>query len=436
MTSLGIQGTQVGRWRGARWPGALVALLVGAAVLPAAVGTPIVVPVVQSKLTAGDAAAGDLFGVVAVDGDTMVVGAFLDDTPAGADAGSAYVFRRSGLGWVQEAMLTAGDGAPGDRFGTSVAISGGTIAVGAWFHSTPQGPYTGTVYVFTRGGGAWTQQAELVHADARAADLLGFDLALQGDTLVAGAHLQDPGGIGNAGAAYVFTRAGTTWSQQAKLGAHDAAAGDLFGGAVAFDGDTIVVGAPGDDNARGVDAGALYVFARSGGGWEWTGKYSAADGKPGEFFPTRLALEGDTLVATSWFHDHPLLGPDTGAAYVFVRGDLGVWSVQALLTVLDAAPGDRFGMSADVLGDTVVIGAGTDDDPVAGLDAGSAHGFVRAGTMWAPAGKLTALDAGDGDRFGSSVALAKDTLVVGAVLADTPAGPRAGSAYVFQVLPA
>ena len=145
----------------------------------------------QAKLTASDAAADDRFGIsVAVAGDTAVVGAFLDDTLAGTDAGSAYVFVRSGGAWTQQAKLTASDAAADDPFGDSVAVAGDTAVVGA-LDDTLAGTDAGSAYVFVRSGGAWTQQAKLTASDAAADDQFGYSVAVAGDTAVVGAYFDD-----------------------------------------------------------------------------------------------------------------------------------------------------------------------------------------------------------------------------------------------------
>src|SRR6266540_5013339 len=137
----------------------------------------------EAKLTASDRAASDLFGFsVALDGGTAVVGAEADDTPGGVDAGSAYVFVRSGTTWTQQQQLTASDGAPSDEFGVSVAVDGDTAVVGAYAHDTPGGTRAGSAYVFVRSGTTWTQQQQLTASDGAPADRFGFSVAVDGDS--------------------------------------------------------------------------------------------------------------------------------------------------------------------------------------------------------------------------------------------------------------
>jgi hypothetical protein len=233
----------------------------------------------ESKLTAGDGAAYDAFGgSVAINGDTAIVGACYDDVGANSDQGSAYVFVRSGTAWTQQAQLTAGDGAAGDHFGKSVAISGDTAIVGADDADVGANIDQGSAYVFVRSGTAWTQQAQLTAGDGAAGDLFGASVAISGDTAIVGAYDDDVGANSDQGSAYVFVRSGTTWTQQAQLTAGDGAAGDAFGKSVAISGDTAIVGAGYDDVGANSDQGSAYVFVRSGTAWSQQAKLTAGDG--------------------------------------------------------------------------------------------------------------------------------------------------------------
>ena len=188
------------------------------------------------KLTASDAAAGDWFGrYVAVSGATVVVGAPNDDDN-GSNSGSAYVFVRSGISWSQQAKLTASDAAAFDFFGVSVAISGDTAVVGANFDDG-KGVDSGSAYVFVRSGTTWTEQAKLTASDAAALDQFGIEVSISGDTAVVGAFSDDDSGS-RSGSAYVFVHSGATWTEQAKLTASDAAIDDRFGRSVSVSGDT------------------------------------------------------------------------------------------------------------------------------------------------------------------------------------------------------
>ncbi len=381
----------------------------------------------DAKLLADDGAEGDSFGFsVALFGDTAIIGAFRDDHVAGVDAGSAYVFTRSGNLWRQQAKLTAIDGAANDNFGGKVVLSGDTAVIGAIFHDE-KGDNSGAAYVFTRAGTAWRQQVKLTATDTAQGDAFGQSLALAGDTVVIGAPHDDDKGDGS-GSVYVFTRAGTVWRQQAKLNAADGAEGDVFGISVALAGDTILVGADLNDE-KAVDAGAVYVFTRSGNTWSQQAKLTAKDGAEIDIFGVRVALSGDTALISARRDDDDVMGVDAGSAYIFIRTDT-TWRQQAKLTAADGAADDRFGRDVALAGDTAVIGAMFQDDK--GENAGSAYVFARTGSSWNEQAKLTAADGAEGDVFGFSIALSGDTAVIGAARSDDK-GAETGSAYIFNI---
>lgn len=323
---------------------------------------------------------------------------------------------------IEVAKLAASDAAANDYFGTSVAISGDTALISAAEDDNLGGVGAGSVYVFVRSSGVWMQQAMLVASDAAANDNFGISVALSGDTAVVGAYRNDHVGGTNAGAAYVFVRSSGIWTQEAKLTASDAAANDEFGIDVALSGDTALVGAYLNDNVGGSDAGAAYVFVRSAGVWTQQAKLTADDAQPGDSFGNSVALSGETAVIAAFDDDDG--GTNSGSAYVFVRSGI-TWNQQAKLTAADPATEDLFGVCVAVQGDTAVVGALRDDD--AGANSGSAYVFTRSGTSWTQQQKLTAADAAANDSFGHQVAVSGDLALVSAFLDDS----GAGSAYVF-----
>ena len=384
----------------------------------------------QQKVAASvSGAAFDLFGVsTSLSGDTAVIGAERDATAAGMDAGSAYVFVGSGSVWSEQQKLVAPDGDAGSFFGDSVSISGDTAVVGARLAQTPGGS-AGAAYVFVRSGTSWTFQQKLVASDGVSGDFFGSSVAVSGNTLIVGAYREENAGGFEAGSAYVFVRSGTTWIQQQKLVAPDAAANDNFGFAVAIDGDTVVVGAFQDDNQGGANAGTAWVFVRSGTIWPPQQKLVASDGSAADFFGYSVSISGDTALVGA-YADDTVGGGDAGSAYVFVRSGT-VWSEQQKLLPSDPATGDGFGRAVSVSANTAAIGSAFDDLPA--FNAGSAYVFERAGTTWTQQQKLLAPDGAANDLFGESVSVSGATLVVGAQGDDTlPDGPDAGSAHVFR----
>jgi uncharacterized protein (DUF2345 family) len=306
----------------------------------------------------------------------------------------------------RQAKLKASDGAAFDAFGDSVAIYGSTAVVGAPVKKSNRG----AAYVFVRSGKTWSQQAKLTASHRAVGDDFGFSVAIYGSTVVVGAPA--PGRGSSRGAAFVFVRSGTHWSQRAKLIVSHASAFQFFGNSVALYGSTAVVGAPGKNSNRG----AAYVFVRSGSAWSRRAELTASHAAVGDEFGYSVALYRSTAVVGARYKDS-----NKGAAYVFVRSGTA-WSRQAKLTASHRAAGDEFGGSVAVYGSTAVVGAHAKNS-----NKGAAFVFVRSGKTWSQQAKLTASDAAAFDNFGGSVALYGSTAVVGAPGKNS----SRGAAYVF-----
>jgi hypothetical protein len=381
----------------------------------------------RSKLTTNDPDEHDCFGrSLAMDGQRLIAGAKGDDEN-GSNAGAAYVFRRDASGdWVQEAKLKASDGRVNDFFGFSVDIDDekGIAVVGAW-QSSAKAQGAGSAYVFRRQGEAWTQEARLNAADATAFAQFGYAISLSGDTVVIGARADDDRAA-DAGSAYVFVNGARGWVQQAKLTAPAAAPQDQFGWSVALDGNTLVVGALGDDEGAR-DAGAAYVFTRTVGTWTRQAKLVARGARPYDNFGYSVALSGDRAVVGAYGDDTG--GADSGAAYVFERTGAR-WGEVQKLTASDSIPNEWFGWSVALAGDTVVVGAWYDthaSQPEGPL--GSAYLFQKDGGRWTERTKLMAQNGRALDLFGWTVAVSGRTVAVGARLDDTAAA-EGGAVYI------
>jgi hypothetical protein len=372
------------------------------------------------KLLAGDVAEGDFFGfAVAVEGNTALVGAEFDDDN-GEDAGAVYVFTRAGGVWTEQQKLTPKDGSAGDFFGFSVAMHGSIAVIGAW-GDDDNGSNSGSAYVFRRTAGEWTERQKLTAGDGEAFDQFGQAVDVSGPAVAIGAI-----GTDGDGAVYVYRRIVGGWTEHQKLTDGDGAAADQFGVSVAVDGATMLIGAVLDDD-NGLNAGAAYVFTRSGGVWSEQEKLTASDGASGDGFGGDVALDGNTaLVAAALDDDN---GESSGSVYAFTRS-AGLWSEEQKLLAGDGAPGDQFGDGIALDGNTAVVGAFQDDDN--GAESGSAHVWFRTAGTWAEDRKLLASDGAAGDFFGRPVALDGNTAVIGAYFADHN-GDASGSAYVFKV---
>jgi FG-GAP repeat len=392
-----------------------------------------------AKLLASDGAVDDFFGAsIAISGDTVVVGApYGDDN--GSDSGSAYIFERHQGGpdnWGQVRKLTASDGAVDDFFGASVAISGDTVVIGAVFDDD-NGSDSGSAYVFERDQGGldnWGQAAKLTASDGSAWDRFGRWIAISGDTVVVSAPRDGYNGS-NSGSAYIFERdqgGPDNWGQTAKLTASDGAAYDYFGWSGDVSGDTVVIGAYGDDD-NGSNSGSAYVFERDQGGagnWGETAKLTASDGAMNDGVGCSVSINGDTVVVGAPYGDDN--GSSSGSAYVFERdqGGAGNWGEAKKLTASDGAMDDNFGLRVAISGYTVVVGAFTDEY---GWQSGSTYVFERdqgGPDNWGQTAKLTASDGAEHEYFGGSVAVGNDTVVIGAY-GDDDNGFNSGSAYVF-----
>ncbi len=269
------------------------------------------------RLTASDAAARAFFGYsVSVSGDTAVVGARNADCAAGFRCGSAYVFRFNGTSWVQEQKLTASDAAAQALFGFSVSVSGDTVAVGAEADNCVAGFACGSAYVFRFDGVSWVEEQKLTASDAAQLDQFGFSVSVSGETAVIGALLDACDTGTRCGSAYVFRFNGTSWVEEQKLTASDVAAGDGFGGSVSLIGNTVVVGASGNDCSAGDNCGSAYVFRFNGSSWDEEQKLTASDVAAGDRFGFPVSLSGDTVVIGA-YRDSCAPGGDCRAAYVF-----------------------------------------------------------------------------------------------------------------------
>jgi|GEM_PF-5313545 len=309
-----------------------------------------------------------------------------------------------------------------DEFGYSVAISGNTAVVGAPLEdSIATGvngnaanngyPNSGAVYVFVQSDGIWSQQAYLKASNAEPYDRFGYSVAISDDMLVVGAPGEDSNAtrvqgeeVDNdepgSGAAYVFVRQGGIWSQAAYLKPFNTEERDAFGEAVAISGDTVAVGAQFENSAAtGINgneiddeentasaSGAVYIFRSSDGFWNQEAYIKASNTFKGDRFGSALALSGNTLVVGAYAEDSNAVGvndhqgdmaPDSGAVYVFTRNEENTWGQQAYLKASNTNSGDRFGASVAISGDTLVVGAPYEDSGATGVNMNGVDNSAR-----------------------------------------------------------
>lgn len=388
----------------------------------------------------------DQFGYVlalSADGTTLVAGTPLEDGPGNAlaQSGCVYVFVRSGDTWVQQGYLRSTDIAGNDQFGASVAVSetGDTIAIGAPDKNTSRG----SAYVFARSGGLWTQQAAVTAFNGEIGDAFGWTVSLSasGDTLAVGAPFEDSpdtgidtaggNGAGDAGAAYTFTRAGTTWSPQSYLKASNTGAGDNFGYVVALSGDgkTVLVSAPAEDSATNTiggdqndnsttEAGAVYAL-RFGTTWTYEAYIKPSTTAFGDFFGRVLALsaDGNTLAASSPGDDTVVA--NSGAVFTFARSGT-TWTESQKLKAPNAGDNDQFSWALALSDTHLLVSAPLEDSDAAGLDgdltndnrpnSGAVYQFRRTTLTWTIDRYVKQAKPDSSDEFGNALAISGDGL--------------------------
>jgi len=405
------------------------------------------------------------------------------DTSA-PNSGAVYVFTRNAGVWTQQAYLKASNTEAGDQFGVIMALDGDTLVVGAQFEDSSatgvnahneadnSSNDSGAVYVFTRTAGVWMQQAYIKASNTGAGDQFGVNVALVGDTLAVGAYNEASNATGingnetddsrqQTGAVYVFTRAAGVWTQQAYLKPSNA--GGLFGYGLALASDTLAVGAPFEaSKATGIDgdqtdssalkAGAVYVFTRTAGVWSQQAYIKASNTDAGDRFGEDVALDGDTLAVGARFEASKATGingdqtdnsaDNAGAAYVFTR-TAGVWSQQAYLKASNTGRDQNFSGILTLAGDILAVGARLEDSDATGingdggnsnaLDSGAVYVFSRSGGTWTQKAYLKASNTTAGAQFGDALALSGSSLAVGAWY-DSNIAPKSGAVYVFDGL--
>ncbi len=390
------------------------------------------------KLTVSDATPGDEFGLsVAIDGDTIVVGARKDDENA-IDAGAAYIYERQGIVWVQIKKLLASDGSFNDRFGRDVDIDGDTVVIGAQYDNVGATD-SGSVYIFDRNqGGAnnWGEVKKITASDPQHEAHFGVRLALQGDQLLvsAPAHSSSP----HHGAGYLFERnqgGSNNWGQVKKFVGSDSNAADAFAVGVEIDGDTIILGARLHDSA-GNNAGAAYIFERNHGGpdnWGEVVKITASDPATDAEFGKEVAIEGDVVVIGAPHKNE--LGASSGAVYIFERhaGGPNNWGEVDKLVPGNGAAGDSFGWSVLLHNNNLIIGAPESYNG----QTGGAYLYQYQAGQWLELIRLQASDGASNDSFGQWAGMLQNIVIVGARRDDDacPTNPNcdSGSAYVFHL---
>lgn len=383
---------------------------------------------------------GDQFGnSVSISGDYAIVGAFLDDLgfiPVSTNQGSAYIFKRSGDTWIEQAKLSASNGSSGDQFGYYVSITDDYAIVGAPGDDVSGNINQGSAYIFVRNGTSWTEQTMLTGSDGESLDNFGISVSISGVYAIVGAYNDDIGADNNQGSAYIYKRSGSTWTQDVKLAAADGDEDDNFGKCVSIFGGNAIVGVPLDDIGGIVDQGSAYIFKYDllSSSWGQEAKLTALDGEASDKFGTSVSMSIGGLVSGNYVIvgarlDNVGSNVNQGSAYIY-KLVLSSWTEQAKLTASDGGVSDQFGSSVSISGEYVIVGVPLNDID-GNVDQGSAYIFKRTNETWIEQAKLTASDGAAGNQFGNSVSISGEFTIVGAFL-DYIEYVDQGSAYLFH----
>ena len=378
----------------------------------------------EQKVSSDDGATDDQFGwSVVFAGDMAFVSAPNATVDGNTGQGAVYVFTKQNGTWVQTQKLTADDGAAGDAFGISMALSfsGPILIIGAPNTNT----FQGSAYVFIFFQGFWIQAQKLTADDGTQFNQFGWSIAAQGDTAMIGSISATVGKNSSQGAVYVFSQSGGGWTQTQKFSSDDGATGDSFGWSIALDGNTALIGT-GFVTVNGNEfQGAAYLFDGTSGTWNQTQKLTASDGDGFDFFGLAVALVGNTaLIGADGAGSDPF--SNQGATYAFTNSG-GTWSEGQKLLADDGQPSDSFGESVAFDGNTALIGA-----PGVNNSQGAAYVFDYSAGSFTQVKKLAASDGGEGDQFGWSAAFTDNTALVGAYQATVGKNVRQGAAYFLE----
>ncbi|HEU4869454.1 MAG TPA: FG-GAP repeat protein, partial [Pyrinomonadaceae bacterium] len=338
------------------------------------------------------------------------------------------VYVRTNSGWQFQQKLTAPDATSQSVFGVSVDVDGDTIVLGA-HGDTNAGFASGAAYVFQRSNNQWSLTQKLISSESSTWDSFGLSVGIEGNTIVCGAFGNSPGNTLPVGSAFIFTLVDNHWVETQKLAASDASENNSFGGTVAIDDGTIIVGAIGNSGF----AGAVYVFEFDGSSWIEQEKLMSHERTPRVIFGYRLGIDGDTIVVASEGRADPPI--EFSAAYIFRRTPSG-WHQQKKITTDDVFVNGRlenmgrFGLTVAVSGDTVVVGS--PNDPTINYWSGSAYIYRRTSeSNWSLDQQIFPSDAARDDSFASAVAISGNTALMGAWVKFSPE-PFAGAAYLYD----
>jgi hypothetical protein len=379
-------------------------------------GQATVLTIASPTSVAPDGAAGDNYGQsVAVSGSVMAIGAPYKTVNSNVWQGMVYLYLKTTAGWQLWKEITAPDGATCDNFGTSISLNNNTLVIGAPYHTTNSGPYTGAVYVYTFGVLELNNPVEITATDAYSGDQFGASVSVYGNTIAVGALAHPVNNIAQ-GAAYLFSYQGGRWVQQAEVSEENGATNDIFGYSVSLGNGMLAVGAPYHTTYGNAFQGAVYLFSQTVSGWKLKAGLAAQNGRADDFYGLSVSLSGYQLAVGA---------PGRSLAYLYDYSK-GNWQFEYAVTGLDTLPTDDFGYSISLNGSILAVGA-----PYHGSGNSPNQGTVYLFNHAAQQTELTALDGQSGDRLGTAVSLDATDLVVGAFTASVNGNANQGLAYTL-----
>ncbi|MFN3454356.1 MAG: FG-GAP repeat protein, partial [Pseudobdellovibrio sp.] len=484
----------------------------------------------QAYIKSNNSDVDDMFGQsIALSKNTLAVGAIGEDSnqtvitngqSASGDnslynSGAVYIYLRNGVSWTQQAYIKPTNADYNDMFGYSVALDQDTLAVGAIYEDANQTTITngsaanadnsltdsGAVYVYKRTGTSWSPQAYIKAANAGTTDQFGTAISLEGNTLVVGAIYEDSNqttitngevvtennSAANSGAVYVYKRIGNIWAQEAYIKAGNADSTDYFGSALSLSQDTLAVGAYFEDsnqttitnsnvishNNSATNAGAVYVYKRTGNNWAQEAYIKASNANTSDSFGYSLSLFQDTLAVGAYLEDSNQTFitngsmaasvdnslTDSGAVYVYKRTG-NTWEQEAYIKASNAGSTDYFGQSVSIHKDVLAVGAIYEDssentvvDPNVILsnnsltNSGAVYLYQRVGSNWVPYSIIKAGNSKVDLQFGQNVAVDGTTVIIsttnesssavgvtnGTGVSNNSSSSNSGAVYVYQL---
>ncbi|MEO7046964.1 MAG: FG-GAP repeat protein [Ferruginibacter sp.] len=365
-----------------------------------------------NPVAASDGTTNDQLGnSVSISGSYAIVGAYAKKVGANPYQGEAYIYYYNGTAWVQKSPLTASDGDVLDYFGYSVSINGNYAIVGAYGKTVGANGSQGKAYIYYYDGTTWVQQATLTAGDGAAQDQFGYSVSISGSYAIVGAVNKTVGANSAQGKIYIYHYTGTAWIQQAALTGSDGVANDIFGTSVSISGSYAIVGAINKTVGANIAQGKIYIYHYNGTTWLQQVALTAGDGAASDNFGYSVGISGSYAIVGAVAKT---VGANTGQGKAYIYYYNGTtWVQQAGLTPDDGAAQDQFGYSVSINGNYAIVGA---DYKTVGVNTvqGASYIYINDGIRWGLLQKVTDPRGGPGNSFGTSVGIDGSRFLIGA----------------------